>query len=243
MTTEELIAALAGPTGDAGAAFYFHPNTLARGKELGLDGMRFYLLGRGGVLGDVEPAVVASAFGYFSPPLVEKLWNSAKEKLGPREAGRIYFECCANLGREKLGSVDGLADYCDAAETVIAGTHPAALALFAGIAAEPLADDLPGRAAQLIAILRELRGSVHLLAVVAVGLEPKVAHALRRPDMVSAFGYENVPDIDDAAAAKLAECDQLTDRLLVPSYAGLTEAQAGALLAGSNAIAAAYKAA
>ncbi len=125
---------------------------------------------------------------------------------------------------------------------MITNTHPAGLALFAGIAAEPRADDLPGRAAQLVAILRELRGSVHLVAVVAVGLEPKVAHALRRPDMVSAFGYENVPDIEGAAAAKLAECDELTDRLLVPSYAPLTETQAGALLTGTNAIAAAFKA-
>lgn len=44
--------------GTIGAAFYFHPDTLARGKAAGLDGFRFYILGRGGVLGDVEPAVV-----------------------------------------------------------------------------------------------------------------------------------------------------------------------------------------
>ena len=40
--------------GPIGAAFYFHPDTVARGKEAGLDGFRFYILGRGGVLGDVE---------------------------------------------------------------------------------------------------------------------------------------------------------------------------------------------
>ena len=43
-----------GPLGQIGQAYYFHPDTLARGKELGLDGFRWYMLGRGGVLGDVE---------------------------------------------------------------------------------------------------------------------------------------------------------------------------------------------
>ncbi|MEZ5230551.1 MAG: hypothetical protein R2710_28945 [Acidimicrobiales bacterium] len=61
MTPEAVISATAGPTGNVGAAFYFHPDTLAKGKELGLDGMRFYILGRGGVLGDAESDVVASA--------------------------------------------------------------------------------------------------------------------------------------------------------------------------------------
>ncbi|MGI9594675.1 MAG: helix-turn-helix domain-containing protein, partial [Acidimicrobiales bacterium] len=57
---------MAGPIGAAGAAFYVNPDTLARGKELGLDGFRFYVLGRGGVMGDVPAKVVESAFGYFT---------------------------------------------------------------------------------------------------------------------------------------------------------------------------------
>jgi hypothetical protein len=63
MFAQELINATSPTIGKAGSAFYFHPSTLARGKEVGLDGFRFYMLGRGGVLGDVESDVVASAFG------------------------------------------------------------------------------------------------------------------------------------------------------------------------------------
>ncbi len=240
MTPEQVISATAGPTGNVGSAFYFHPDTLAKGKELGLDGMRFYLLGRGGVLGDAESDVVASAFGYFNPPLVAKLWNTAKETLDPREAGRVYHECCASVGRSKLADVEGLQAYCDAAEAVVAAAHPAGLALFAGIAAEPLADDLPGRAAQLAAVLRELRGSAHLLAVLASGLEPSVAHAIKRPDMVAGFGYENPPDIAAEDAAKLEAAEALTDQLLLPAYAALSEEQGQALVSGIEAIAAAY---
>ena len=66
MRTQELIAATSPTIGAAGAAFYFHPMTLAKGKSLKLDGFRFYMLGRGGVLGDVEADVVASSFGYFT---------------------------------------------------------------------------------------------------------------------------------------------------------------------------------
>ncbi len=78
-STREFIAAAAGPIGVLGASHYFAPGTVAIGKERGIDGFRFYFLGRGGVLGDVESEVVASAFGYFHPALVEKMWNSAKE--------------------------------------------------------------------------------------------------------------------------------------------------------------------
>lgn len=239
MTPEEVISAIAAPTGDIGSSFYFHPDTLARGKELGLDGMRFYLLGRGGVLGDAESEVVASAFGYFSPALVAKLWSTAKETLDPREAGRIYHECCANIGRQKFADVDGLEAYCEAADAVIAAAHPAGLALFAGIAAEPRVEDLPGRAMQCAAVLRELRGSAHLLAVLASGLAPSVAHAVKRPDMVAAFGYDPAPETSDDDLAKLDAAEALTDQLLVHAFQGLTDEQAKALVDGTNAMAAA----
>jgi hypothetical protein len=43
MTPDELIAAVAAPIGSIGSSFYFAPETLAAGKELGLDGFRFYV--------------------------------------------------------------------------------------------------------------------------------------------------------------------------------------------------------
>jgi len=89
-------------TGRLAETFIFHPETVARGKELGLDGFRFYFLGRGGVLGDVDAAVVHAAFGYFSPDLIGKMWTSAKEQLDPRQAAREYIACAHNHGRARL---------------------------------------------------------------------------------------------------------------------------------------------
>ncbi len=239
MLAQDLIHATSSTIGKAGAAFYFHPDTLARGKELGLDGFRFYMLGRGGVLGDVESDVVASAFGYFHRSLVAKIWTTAKERFNPREAAREYMACCAQLGRSALADVEGLGAFCEAAEAIIAATNPSGLSLYAGVAAEARAEDLPGRALQLVAVLRELRGSAHLLAVVASGVAPEVAHAMQRPDDVATFGWNPAPQVTDADRTNLEAAEALTDRLLIRAYESLDDDAKTALLTGTQAIGAA----
>lgn len=233
MTPDELINSACPKIGSLGGAFYFAPATVARGKELNLDGFRFYFLGRGGVLGDVEPNVVTSAFGYFNPGLVTKMWNSAKERLGPREAAREYLGCAHRFGREKFADIPDLDAFCSAAETINNAIHPAGLALYAGISAEPLPDDLPARAMQLAAVLREYRGSVHLLAVVASGLSPVTAHYLRRPDDYASFGWgEEPPTVGAEERAQFEAADRLTDELVRPAFATLDTAGGEALLKG-----------
>ena len=239
METLELIQAISPTTNKAGSAFYFDPATLGKGKEQGLDGFRFYVLGRGGVLGDVEAEVITSAFAYFHPGLVNKIWNSAKEKMAPRAAATLYNRCAADLGSAKLSGIDGLGAYNEAAEAVVAATDLAGLSLFAGWAAEPRSDDPAARAMQLIALLRELRGSVHIVALVASGVPAPVAHAVKRPDEVATFGWDPAPVIGADDAAKCEAAEALTDQLLIPSYSGLSDEQAAALLAGTEAIGAA----
>jgi len=224
MTPQELVSAACPKIGLLGAVFYFHPKTVATGKEHNLDGFRFYFLGRGGVLGDVEPAVVQSAFGYFHGDLVAKIWNSAKERMAPRAAATLYMECCRRIGRDAFADIAGLDRFCASAEAVVAAVDPPGLALYAGTAAEPLPEDLPGRAMQLVATLREYRGSVHLLAVVASGVSADVAHAIRRPDDTATFGYAEAPASTDADRAALAAADALTDTICAGAYAAVPEA-------------------
>ena len=52
---------------------------------------------------------------------------------------------------------------------------------------------ISGRAMQKAAVLRELRGSVHLVAVFASGLSDAQAHAIKRPGDVAVFGWEEAP--------------------------------------------------
>ncbi|MEZ5261602.1 MAG: hypothetical protein AB7W59_11640 [Acidimicrobiia bacterium] len=226
MTPQELVSAAAPKIGSLGAKFYFHPDTVATGKANNLDGFRFYFLGRGGVLGDVEPSVVQSAFGYFDGALVDKIWSSAKERMEPRAAARLYLQCNAELARKTIADVPDLEAFCTAAEKIVAAAEPSGLALFAGIAAEPLPEDAPARALQLVAVLRELRGSAHLVAVVANGLAPAVAHAIKRPDDVKTFGYVDMPPIADADRAKLDAAEAMTDAIVLPAFSAVSAEEA-----------------
>ncbi|MEO6570402.1 MAG: hypothetical protein ABIO83_02535 [Ilumatobacteraceae bacterium] len=236
MEPRDVVQAITSPTGDIGAAFYFRPETLARGKELGLDGFRFYILGRGGVLGDVEPGVVTSAFGYFHPDLIDRLWNSAKARVAPRDAARAYIACAQAFGASMFDGLDGLDAYVDAATAVIAAADGGALALFAGVRAEPVPIDAPSAAMHQAMVLRELRGSAHLAAMATVGLATSVAHAIKRPGDVATFGYESPPEITDEHRAAHLRAESITDDILVPAFSVLDDGQAAALIAGTDAM-------
>ncbi|MEM7095068.1 MAG: hypothetical protein AAF567_18865 [Actinomycetota bacterium] len=240
MTPEDLVAQTAAKINALGAKFYFDPASLARGKEAGLDGFRLYILGRGGVLGDVSADVVSSAFGYFNPAVVASIWDSAREITTPMEAATLYLDCNADLGREKLADTEGLAAFCDAAEQVIADVAPAGLTLYTATARMPLPEDLPGRAMQLVVVHRELRGSLHLASIVAHGMDDAVAHALRRPDDVGTFGWADGIEIPDGSQPVLDQIDAATDAITANAYRSLSDAQRQAFVDGVNAIDAAW---
>ena len=231
-TTSDLIESTSGRIHELGSLFYFVPPTLEVGKDHGLDGFRWYVLGRGGVLGDVEPPVVGSAFGYWNPGLVDTLWKTAKERadVSPREAARIYLACAADHGRRIWSQIAGLEPVVRSLEKILAAADPSGLHLFSGYVDEPLVDDLPGRASQLVTILREHMGSAHLVAILAVGIEPRIAHGVRRPEMYGAFGWKDeVPEATDERRALLADADALTQRLIAPAYRVLDDAELDAV--------------
>jgi hypothetical protein len=237
MQSRDVMSAIAKKTGDIGASFYFAPDTLARGKELGLDGYRFYFVGRGGVLGDVDPAVIHSAFGYFHPAVIARMWNSARKRIEPHNAAQAFIECGHAFGRRMFADVDGLGAYVDAATNVIVAVDGGAMALFAGVRAEPLPDDAPAAAIHQAMVLREMRGSAHLAAITAVGLPTSVAHAIKRPEDVELFGWgDDPPVVTDEARALHARAEELTNDALAGPFATLTEQQSAALIAGTDAM-------
>jgi hypothetical protein len=233
MQTDQLINAACPLMADMAAPWYFAATTKERGRAMGLDTLHFYFLGRGGVLGDVETPVVTSAFGYFKPTIIDQFWGEARAIADPRQAGRAYMECCGEFGSARLGDVEGIEAFCEAAGAINDAADKAGLALYAGISAEPLADDPAGRALQLASVLRELRGSAHLVAVLASHLDPKVAHFIRRPEAFAMFGWspEETPVVTEAELAQLAAADQLTDELLTPAFSVLDDASRTAMVA------------
>jgi hypothetical protein len=238
MTPQELMDVVCPKIKDLGWAFYFTPETTAVGERMGLDVFQFYFLGRGGVLGDVGPQVVVSALGYFSPDLLTTVWNSATERCSPSEAARAYLECSAELGRSRFGEIKELEAFVEAVDAVNEAADPVGLPLYAGVCALPLVEDTPGRAMQLVTVLREMRGSAHLLAIRASGLDAKTAHFMKRPADVAMFGWsdDDPPTITDRERSRLDAAEALTDDLVRPAYSVLDEAGRCALVNGINEI-------
>ena len=207
---------------------------MSAAADIGIDLFTLYVIGRGGVLGDVEPVVVASAFGYFNPEVVEALWNEGRRHIAPREAARAYLDCAAELGRRRLSGIEGLAAMVAAADAVNEAADPIGLALYAGYRGELLVDDVPGRAMQLVNVLRELRGSAHLIALRASGVDARTAHFVKRPGDGPMFGWpaDFVPEISDEQRAAVDAAESCTDDLVRPAYAVLDDDGAAALLRG-----------
>lgn len=241
MTPDECTERLAQPIQDVGAAFYFDEHTIEYGKRrLGIDGFRFYFVGRGGVLGDVPAAVVRSAFGYFKPALLERMWNTGLERAqaeGARDVAEAYLECAYRFAEHRFDGIE-VGAFNRAATAVIERADPAALVLFAGYRSMPVPEDPIALAQHNAILLRELRGGVHLAAVAAVGLDSAVAHAIRRPEELALFGLQDEPpEITDHDRYLLAEADRLTDSTVAVLLGTLDEDDRTALVTTADAMA------
>lgn len=237
MNNQELLDAACPTINVFGAAYYFIPETLQAGKDINLGGMEFYVQGRAGQMGNCDPDAVASAFGYFKPSLLRSILEGARAKVEPRVAGTAHLEACAALGRTKLASLPNLEAFVAVLEKINDAADPDSLALYAAIRTETLASDVAGRAMQLIAILREFRGSAHLVALRAVGVKSSTAHFIKRPDMWKQFGYteDEAPEVTDAILKKMDEAEKLTDAIVEPAFAVLTQDERKTLLDGLEA--------
>jgi hypothetical protein len=202
-----------------------HGETMARSGENGYDNpFAFYFAGRGGVLGDVDGAVVCAAFGWFAPTLICPMWDQGVAVHGAREGANRYAAACAAWGRDHLSPMDGTNRFADLAEKVMEGAERSGRPLFAGWVVQPRVDDGPGRAMQLVHVMREWRGANHLVATTAAGLSP--LEAILGEDGVGQakfFGWpEPYPEATDDIRARRAQAEQMTDRLCAPAFESLS---------------------
>jgi hypothetical protein len=222
----ETIAATKASIGALGAKFMFHPTTVAMGKAAGMPhGFATYFAGRGGVLGDCDADVVLAAWGYFEPELVRKMWETGTAVLPARAAGSLYAEGARQWGRDHLGAVKekSIETFNTLGVKLLKAADVQGLPLFAAWRAEPLPSDALGCAGQLLHVLREHRGSVHLLAVVALGLTPLEAHVTNRGvDGAKTFGWNDASALPKPRPALLKKAETLTDKLCIPAYSALS---------------------
>lgn len=212
-----------------GGAFMLHPEVLGPGKEAGYPGgFAYYVVGRGGVLGDVDADVVVSAFGFFAPSLVSSLWNAGVVVEGARAGARRYGDACASWGRERLADFAGAERLADLLSRVVDGADVGGLSLFAGWRTAPRPADAAGRCYLLIHVARELRGSAHLMACVASGLTPRDA-VLANPkggaEQAERFGWSGPFAPDSDAGGRFAVAEDLTDRLMAKHLDVLSDSE------------------
>jgi hypothetical protein len=221
MTPLELVAATKQTVSKSGGGFMLHPATIERAGELGLQPFPFYYFGRCGVLGDVDPDLVPTVIAFFPPAMVVKSWQKGRAVMGPDEAARAYAECCHTWGRTHLAEADGLEELCALGERVAEAADATAMPLFAGWRALPRPDDAPARAALVLNVLREHRGGLHIVAVLASGLLPLEATIAGGggPDVARFFGWPDpLPEATPDVLERRERAETLTDELAARAY-------------------------
>lgn len=206
---------------DIGGRFMLHPETLKIGAEAGYpNGYAWYVAGRGGVLGDVCADVIISAFAYFNPGVVRKMWAAGGAVESARQSGSRFANACSTWGRQRLQDDADCQRFAHLAERLVNSVDVAGLALFAGWRSEPLPTDAAGRAYQLLHVMREWRGSVHIIAVLSGGITPLQAVLAAEDGAAHAksFGWGDGQVSATHLKEQMVGVELLTDNLMLKAY-------------------------
>jgi len=236
-TALDVVKATSVPVHDIGTSAYLSPDIAGWAAEWGWPNpFAFYFAGRGGMLGDVSADVVTSAFGWFEPNAVRAMYSEGV--AGATNAAARMAEAHGRWGEKYYGDVEGLEEIVAVTEKLVNGLEGSAIPLFVGWRDAPRSDSSPGRAAQLMQILREWRGGIHLVATTAVGLSPLEAILTNEgPGQAKFFGWpEPFPDFGPLLE-RHQEAEDITDRLCASALAdALDEARFSDFQAGVAAL-------
>ncbi|MDV8071038.1 hypothetical protein R4P64_31460 [Rhodococcus sp. IEGM 1366] len=169
---------------------------LERADEVDLEGYEFYVLGRGGVMGDVSADVICSALTWFEPEWVRSHYQAGTRKTTLGNASRAWAGMVAEWGDAGLSSDLPLERLCELTGRIIENSPSAVAPLFAGWRVLPEPDSLSRRTMHRLYALRELRAGLHAGAVRAAGLLPLEALAIRTPVLAPGWGWTDpLPEV------------------------------------------------
>jgi hypothetical protein len=216
-----VVKATSEPIHDIGTAIYLSPDVFGWAGEWGwTNPFAFYFAGRGGMLGDASHDVVCSAFGWFEPGAVKAMYEEGAAVAGSTAAATRMAEATDLWGRKYLADVEGIDEIAALTESMVDGLEGSALPLFVGWRAAPRSTDAAGRAAQLMQILREWRGGVHLVATTSVGLSPIEAILTNEGEgQAKFFGWSEPFPSYEAHGHQHEEAEALTDQICAASLA------------------------
>ena len=211
------VRATSEPIHDIGTAIYLSPDVFGWAAEWGwTNPFAFYFAGRGGMLGEVNADIVRSATGWFEPNAVKAMFEEGTAVAGATAAAARMAEAHSKWGDKHYAAVPGLDEIVAVIEQLVDGLEGSSIPLFVGWRDAERSGSTAGRAAQLMQILREWRGGLHLVATTAAGLSPLEAILTNEgPGQARFFGWsEPFPDCA-AIKAKHDEAEEMTDELCV----------------------------
>src|SRR6516165_8636007 len=155
------VRATSGPIHDIGTAIYLSPDVFGWAAEWGwTNPFAFYFAGRGGMLGEVNADVVRSATGWFEPNAVKAMFEEGTAVAGATVAVARMAEAHSKWGRKHYAEVPNLEWIVALTQEVVDGLEGSGIPLFVGWRDADRCESAPGRAAQLMQILREWRGGL-----------------------------------------------------------------------------------
>ncbi len=245
MTPEDAAPATAAAIEGLGGGFMLDGATYARGAEAGFSGLDFYVLGRGGVLGDVDADVVSAAFFFWNPDQVRAQWDIGRAVMSPAAGAALFAEVAHDYGDANIADHDGLGRLGDLLTKVVEAASPAGASVFAGWRGltAPGTDRPKALVQHRVNALRELRGAHHGGAVLAAGLLPIEAVAFHGPGMAPIFGW----DLEGMAepetfAERWRAAEAGTDAAMARSLAALDGGELDDLVSLLNAVYQTWKA-
>ena len=149
--------------------------TAQRAVELGFpSGYEFWVVGRAGVLGTAAPEIAAAGLAFLAPAAVEAAFAARPPGISVEGVAAEFAARCTAWGAEALASFDrSRMERLDELGRRVVDAAPAALgAVFAGWRAMPPPADIGGRVALTTHVLREMRGTAHIAAVIGAGITP-----------------------------------------------------------------------
>jgi hypothetical protein len=199
--------------------------------DLGMrSGSDLWIVGRAGVLGDGDADVAAAGLAFLAPDLVREAWESLPDGLTHRQVADAYAALCCRWGSTELAKFDeARMTRLDRLGRRIAEAADASIgAVFAGWRAQPQPDDVNGRVALTMHVLREMRGGAHIIAVNACGITPldavlaSPAPAPRSgPPWAEHLGWTGPFNDADSRREARAEAERVTSRIIAPIYASI----------------------
>jgi len=225
MRPDEAARLSAQGIGTVPSHFMMDGATYQRGGELGFEGLDFYTAGRGGPLGDVDGRVVAACFVFFNHAHIVESWERGLKVSSPFESAGAFVACGYAWAEAHLADGPDYERLAELAGRVVAGADIAGVPLFAAWSSVPEPDDPKPLALHRLHLLRELRGALHGGAVMAAGLAPFEALAVKTPGFAPIFGWNDpLPDVESLRDAWEA-AEQATDRSVGRALAVLEPAE------------------